>query len=152
MDNQCTIQDAWDDKLEGKKEPAICARLPFPPTVNTYWRHVVVGKNARTLISERGRKYKREVAHICARNGIAGMRLAGRLAVGIAIYPPDKRKRDVDNLAKAVLDSLTGAGVWVDDEQIDLLVVERQDIVSGGCAFVTVMMREDVTISAGLGE
>ena len=33
--------------------------LPFPPSMNTYWRHVMVGKHPRTLISEKGRIYRK---------------------------------------------------------------------------------------------
>ena len=35
------------------------------------------------------------------------------------------RKPDVDNVAKAVLDALTDAGVWGDDAQVVRLVVDR---------------------------
>ena len=38
---------------------------------------------------------------------------------------PDKRRRDLDNLLKATLDSLTHAGVWSDDSQIDALSIRR---------------------------
>ena len=34
--------------------------LPFPPSMNTYWRHVMVGKHPRTLISEKGRIYRKK--------------------------------------------------------------------------------------------
>lgn len=36
-----------------------------------------------------------------------------------------ERKPDVDNVAKAVLDALTDAGVWGDDAQVVRLVVDR---------------------------
>jgi crossover junction endodeoxyribonuclease RusA len=53
---------------------------------------------------------------------------AGRLAVEIEAHVPDKRKRDLDNLFKAVLDSLTHAGVWADDSQIDALRIVRKPV------------------------
>nr|WP_246877229.1 RusA family crossover junction endodeoxyribonuclease [Pantoea ananatis] len=34
------------------------------------------------------------------------------------LYPLDKRNRDLDNYQKTLFDSLTHAGVWVDDRQI----------------------------------
>jgi crossover junction endodeoxyribonuclease RusA len=38
--------------------------------------------------------------------------------VCITAHPPDNRKRDLDNLQKSLLDSITCAGVWQDDSQI----------------------------------
>jgi crossover junction endodeoxyribonuclease RusA len=48
-----------------------------------------------------------------------------RLAVEILAFPPDRRKRDLDNLYKALLDSVSKAGVIPDDEQIDDLRICR---------------------------
>lgn len=58
--------------------------------------------------------------------------LTGRLAVTIHAFPPDRRRRDLDNLMKALLDSLEHAGVYEDDSQIDMLQVFRADIVDDG--------------------
>ena len=42
----------------------------------------------------------------------------------VLLYPPQKRNRDLDNYQKALFDSLTHAGVWVDDRQIKRFTVE----------------------------
>jgi len=99
--------------------------LPFPPSVNHYFRSVVIGKAARVLISAEGRLYRKRVE--VAANPVLrdGPPLAGRLAVTLTAYPPDLRKRDLDNLAKATLDALTHAGAWGDDSQIDELRIIR---------------------------
>ena len=100
--------------------------LPWPPSANTYWRHPNRGPLAgRHLISRAGRSYRADVARIvgCARP--RGAPLAGRLAVALTAAPPDRRRRDLDNLLKAVQDALSHAGVWDDDEQIDWLTIER---------------------------
>ena len=47
-------------------------------------------------------------------------------------------------MLKATLDALTHAGVWLDDSQIDLLSVERAQVVKGGELRVTISVREAV--------
>lgn len=48
-----------------------------------------------------------------------------RLSMLIDAYPPDKRRRDLDNIFKSCLDSLQHAGVYPDDSQIDDLRITR---------------------------
>ena len=105
--------------------------LPWPPTVNTYYRSF----NGRTLISAKGREYAKAVADQVLIQR-AGKLLEGRIEVRIEAWPPDKRKRDLDNLFKSLLDSLTKAGVWLDDSQIDRLSIARGPI--GGMVKVEV--------------
>lgn len=92
--------------------------LPFPPSVNRLYRNV----NGRTIISADGRKYCADVA-ACLPPG--GAPLTQRLAVSIQAHAPDGRRRDLDNLQKALLDALTKASVWADDSQIDCLFITR---------------------------
>jgi len=94
--------------------------LPWPPSVNTYWRH----NRGRTHIAKAGREYRQSVELAVL---IAGGRrnMTGRLSLSMAATPPDKRKRDLDNICKGVLDSLAKSGVYEDDSQIDELIVRR---------------------------
>ena len=94
--------------------------LPWPPSVNTYWRRV----GARTLLSRKGREYRQLVELAVL---IAGGRrnLRGRLSLFISATPPDHRKRDLDNVLKAPLDAMAKSGVYEDDSQIDQLIVWR---------------------------
>lgn len=120
----------------------ITINLPFPPSVNGYWRNVVMGEgpkvSARTLISKKGREYRDEVVKQCCSEQITGLRLGARLSVTLVLHPPCKRKRDVDNYAKALLDALSHAQVWGDDSQVDVLVVERGANVKGGAVMVRI--------------
>lgn len=103
--------------------------LPFPPSVNTYWRHPTSGKLAgRHLISAQGRSYRDQVA---ARVNVDAP-LTSRLVVSITAHMPDRRRRDLDNLPKAIFDALTHAGLWLDDEQVDVLTISRAAVVKGG--------------------
>ncbi|EHZ4690535.1 RusA family crossover junction endodeoxyribonuclease, partial [Escherichia coli] len=56
----------------------------------------------------------------------------GRLAIKIIAEPPDKRRRDLDNILKAPLDALTHAGLLIDDEQFDEINIVRGHLVLGG--------------------
>ena len=114
--------------------------LPWPPTVNTMWRSPRTGPLAgRTLLSEDGRKYRREVQRLAVVQRWPTHDARQRLRVRIVAHMPDRRRRDLDNLLKAALDSLTHAGVMADDSQIDALSIERADeTVVGGCLQVLI--------------
>ena len=112
--------------------------LPWPPSVNRYWRNV----DGRTLISREGRAYRTAVLSAVLEQG-AARHYAGRLRVRIVAHPPDKRRRDLDNLQKALLDGLEYAGVFDDDGQIDDLRIVRGERVRGGRVVVEV---EEVSV------
>ncbi|HHS9304731.1 TPA: RusA family crossover junction endodeoxyribonuclease, partial [Yersinia enterocolitica] len=57
---------------------------------------------------------------------------SARLKISISAHVPDRRRRDLDNLQKAVFDSLVHAEFMRDDEQIDDFRVRRQPIEKGG--------------------
>jgi crossover junction endodeoxyribonuclease RusA len=106
--------------------------LPWPPSVNTYWRHV----GPRVLVSAKGREYQKEVAATVLAHG---MRMKpGRYSVTIWAYPPDRRRRDIDNLHKSLLDSLVKAGVIEDDEMIDDLRIVRCEMQQLGRVVVRI--------------
>ncbi len=104
--------------------------LPFPPSVNHYYRRV----GPRTLISKEGRAYREKVCSVL--RGLGVMELPGRLAMVIDAFPPDRRRRDLDNMQKSLLDSLEKGGAYRDDSQIDLLAIRRKERVSGGAVIV----------------
>lgn len=106
--------------------------LPYPPSVNHYWHRV----GDATLISREGRRFRKEVCAKLARTRVE--RMDGRLAVRILVCPPDARRRDLDNIQKALLDALEHGGVYGDDGQIDCLFVERGPITPGGKVLVQV--------------
>ena len=100
--------------------------LPYPPSVNHYYRRV----GLRTLISREGRRYRDRVCAILAGRGLRPM--AGPVEVVIDIYPPDRRRRDLDNTQKSLFDSIQHAGVYGDDSQIAKITITRRDPVPGG--------------------
>lgn len=108
-------------------------RLPWPPSINTYWRMF----QNRMIISAAGREYAETVAYEIKQQR-SHATLTGRLSVAITATMPDKRRRDIDNLIKVSLDSLTKAGVWEDDSQIDELAILRSGVTKPGWLDVTV--------------
>jgi crossover junction endodeoxyribonuclease RusA len=44
------------------------------------------------------------------------------------LIPPNKRKYDIDNRCKALFDAIPHAGLWVDDEQIDVLKIYKRKL------------------------
>ena len=118
--------------MEAVSPGARAFELPYPPSVNHYWRRV----GGATLISREGRRFRKEV---CARlSRMRVERMDGRLAVRVLVCPPDARRRDLDNIQKALLDALEHGGVYGDDGQIDCLFVERGPITLGGKVLVQV--------------
>ena len=53
------------------------------------------------------------------------------------LYPRDKRLLDIDNVCKAILDSMNGI-LYTDDQQVWKLTVERAEKIKGGGCDVTV--------------
>ena len=96
--------------------------LPWPPSVNTYWRR----NGGRYFVSKKGEDYRKEVTALCHQFKNT-FKPHEKLSVLVEAYPPDKRKRDLDNILKSILDSLgkKGANVYEDDSQINKLTVWR---------------------------
>ena len=99
----------------------VTLHLPWPPTANTYWRH----SQGRHYISAKGIAYRKEV-DLKVRIFAGVFPKEAKIAVHIDAFPPDNRRRDLDNLCKCLLDSLQKAGVYEDDFQIDELSLKRQ--------------------------
>lgn len=106
--------------------------LPFPPSVNHYYRNV----GPRTLISRDGRRYRKVVETILLARGVR--RMAGPLHVEIVIHPPDRRCRDIDNILKALLDALQHGGAYHDDSQIVRLYTEKREPAPPGRTIVRI--------------
>ncbi len=115
----------------------ITLTLPWPPSVNSIWRAFAQKGKVRTILSKTGRQYRKD-AGVSVGEQHMGLPLEGRLAVSVTLCPPDKRRRDIDNHVKGLLDALTHACVWVDDEQIDRLTILRGDNTKGGAAVVQI--------------
>ena len=92
--------------------------LPWPPSVNHEWTMA----RGRTILTRTGREYRARVnALVMAQRHEGRLPLAPLdfpLAARLDLWPPDRRRRDADNYAKAAFDALTHAGVWLDDSLV----------------------------------
>jgi crossover junction endodeoxyribonuclease RusA len=93
-------------------------RIPYPPSVNHYYRN---GQGGRKIICDKGKLHREQVWAICRKHGVHPTRKT--LSVHFVVSRPDKRKRDLDNLLKCLCDSLTKGGMWFDDKQIVYLSI-----------------------------
>lgn len=109
--------------------------VPYPPSVNHYWRH----HRGQVLVSAKGRAYRKNISASIPPT----QTLKGRVELKIDVYPPDKRRRDLDNVLKALLDGLRTAGVYEDDSQIDHLDVLRCGVFPGGKCVLEIMEVEE---------
>lgn len=90
--------------------------LPWPPSVNHYY-----GRRGRHVyLKPEGKLYRRKAAVEFAR--LRWPRLNGAVEVHLILTPPDNRRRDIDNIRKAVYDALSDraghVGVIMDDALI----------------------------------
>ena len=103
--------------------------LPWPPSVNRYYRHV----GPRVLISREGRRYRTMVV-----SRLAGLfrKFTGKVLLALDCYPPDRRRRDLDNLLKSLQDALVNAGVLEDDSLVRRLEMEMLEPIPEGLVHV----------------
>lgn len=92
--------------------------FPYPPTVNHCWGRA--GKSV--FLSAKYKQFLNDVALV-----VAGTRLreGDEYFLELTVTPPDRRKRDLDNVFKPILDALTRCCVWQDDSAVCFLTARR---------------------------
>ena len=85
--------------------------LPYPPSTNRLWRYTSRGVY-RTSV------YKEWLTQASLTAQWNGLPIAQPVAVELRAGPPDKRKRDLDNLLKPVGDWLEHFGILENDHWV----------------------------------
>lgn len=119
--------------------PAIRLDLPWPPTVNHYWISIR-GRNGRQsrALSNAAKNFRR-VGNLMILEQIGRKRrIKGPVSVTLHAHVPDRRKRDLDNVWKGVLDLLAHAGIIEDDSQMHEQHGYKLEPVKGGRCVVEV--------------
>lgn len=121
---QPTAPDATAGR-SGAAMAEIKLTLPWPPSINHYWRRA--GKVIH--VSTEGARFFRRCG-IAVRAQFGAAPIATPVAVMVECWGPRRNWGDVDNRAKPLLDALTKAELWTDDKLVrDLRIVDR-----GRCA------------------
>lgn len=104
--------------------------IPYPPSVNHYW-----GQHGKIkYLTKKAKQFRADIA--VAVRGIETVEHDVHLIIDVR--PPDRRKRDIDNIIKPLMDALEHAGVYVNDCQVARLSVQRGPISKGGQAFIRI--------------
>jgi len=106
------------------------------PSVNHYWQ----AKGKMRFLSQEGKQFKAAMAF--ALRKMEPFSAGARLFVTLLVSFPDKRRRDVDNIQKALFDSLLPP-LGADDEQIDGFLPLRCPPLKGGRVVVEIGVKAE---------
>lgn len=117
--------------------------LPWPPSVNRIWRAF----GGRVILSAPARQYTKAAARALPA-GKQPPPLTGRLLVWLTMNPPaslarGKQAWDIANREKCLCDAMTKQRVWLDDSQIDVMVIQRGQPDGAGSVEVTIQTLDD---------
>jgi len=112
--------------------------LPYP--INCSVNHLYTKTKTGFYINKSAKNYKEIVYYLALKVNKFGNK---NVEVKIELYPPDKRKRDLDNILKIVLDALQFAKIIENDCQIVNLCVTKKEIVKKGCLKVNISEIKD---------
>ena len=127
-DEERAVVDNRRESYRLATEP-ITARLPLPPMLNHYYRHIIIAGHQSKTLSREGALFRRE---IIAQWRKVGVTFEGLLAMKIEVTFPDNRQRDIDGYLKSLLDALEHAGAYRNDSQIKLLIIEHNQTEKPG--------------------
>jgi len=98
--------------------------IPFPPTLN----HNIGRRGGRYFQSGEYKSFLSQVGWLWLKAVPMNWSKESRYSVAIELIYNTRRKYDVDNRVKPILDALTRAGAWNDDAQVDEILVARGEL------------------------
>ena len=112
----------------------IVLHLSWPPTVNNYYKQT---RSGIRYLDKKVREFRETVAQEIHEQ-VPGLSLDNRLFMDVKLFPPDNRKRDLDNYMKGLLDALTDSGLIEDDSLIDQLHIYRGEVRKPGFCIIEI--------------
>ena len=116
--------------------------LPYPPSCNHIWKRA----GNKMILDARAAAFRQKVFVLVnalrMRNFIPSEPFLSKCAVMVEYNQPDKRRRDLDNGSKSLLDALTYAKIWMDDSQVELMLTYFGKPCRGGACRVLIQPLE----------
>lgn len=140
-------------KIQEETLTQVIIELPWPPSANSYYRHVMIplrnGKvRSATLLSADGREWLKTVGRLLFSKNIQPV--CGPISIEVFLHPPTRRSYDVDNRAKPLLDAMkrrkgeSGQPAWLmeDDDQVHKLTLSKAAICApdGKCVVIVTIL------------
>lgn len=98
--------------------------IPFPPTLN----HNIGRRGGRYYQSGEYKSFLTQVGWLWLKAKPQDWSKESRYSVVVELIYNTRRRYDVDNRVKPILDALTRAGTWNDDAQVDEILVVRGEV------------------------
>lgn len=111
---------------------ALTVFLPFPPSVNNLFKNV--GRSRKPSADYLA--WQEEAGWALKGAGAHRSRVSGAVRIDLLLSPPDKRRRDLDNLAKAPLDLIVKHGLIEDDSKVTELRLRWHPDAHHGCTII----------------
>jgi crossover junction endodeoxyribonuclease RusA len=109
-------REEWADDHYWTEDPSqqINVELPWPPSINNYYG---CAKTGHIYIKPAGKIYRKTVCAILFQRDVGSFDDCD-LSMTMHAYPPDNRRRDLDNIQKPLWDALEHGGAYHNDSQI----------------------------------
>lgn len=129
--------------------PVFKLKIDYPPmTGNKTYRRL---RSGHVYMQPQAAKYKKETVNRvkecfgewCAQINDSVDRWIGEeteFEVQMTVVPPDRRRRDIDNIIKIILDALEGGGVFKNDSHVGTLIVRRRPPEKPGSVYIEVSL------------
>ncbi len=113
-----------DPKKNDEWEEILFEINQTPPTTNTIWRKTTINGKTITYLTKKARDFRKKVREQINKQTINPSK--EQVKIKIIITFKDKRKRDIDNYAKTIIDAMKGL-FFMDDNQIkELTLIKEQ--------------------------